>query len=147
MRRALTLIAFPASLVHIAFGGSTTTTDETAQAPASQAATPSAAQPHAPRPAAPRPPSPPKPRMVSVPAGTVLEMELQDPLSTTDNKAGDAFQAKLTDAVSIGGEEVIPAGSIVAGTVTRATSAKKMSGQAVLALQFTRLKLPDGHTV
>jgi hypothetical protein len=85
--------------------------------------------------------------MVKVATGTILEMELQDPLSTADNKAGDTFRAKLTDAVSIGGQEIIPAGSIIEGSVTQAASAKKMSGQAVLTLQFTKLTLPSGHSV
>jgi len=84
--------------------------------------------------------------MVEVPAGTVLDMEFIDPLSTRTNVAGDVFTAKVVEGIEVGGVMVIPAGSIVEGTVTEAVSAKKMSGQAKLSLQFSKLTLPDGHT-
>jgi len=149
MRRALLLVAIATSITLLSCGGEATTpppADQTAQATAPDKATPSGSSKPAPKPAAPHPAAPPKPIMVRLATGTVLEIELQDQLSTNGNKAGDAFSAKVTDPVSIGGQEVIPAGSIVEGSVTQASSAKKMSGQAVLVLQFTRLTLPDGHS-
>jgi hypothetical protein len=85
--------------------------------------------------------------MIEVPAGTVLEMELVDALSSKTNVVGDTFKATVTDAVEVGGLEVIPAGSVVEGTVTEAVSAKKLSGQASLSMEFNRLVLPDGHSV
>jgi len=85
--------------------------------------------------------------MVELPAGTVLELELVDALSTRISMAGDTFKARVIDPVSMGGKVVIPLDSIVEGTVTEAVSAKKMTGQASLKLQFTQVKLPSGHSV
>jgi hypothetical protein len=85
--------------------------------------------------------------MVELPAGTVIEMELAGDLSSKLSKQGDPFTAKVIDPVTMGGVEVIPAGSTVHGTVTQAVSAKQMSGQAVLSLAFTQVTLPDGNEV
>lgn len=115
-------------------------------APPAASAPASGTQNPAPTATAYRPP-PPKAEMIEVPAGTVLEMELVDPLSSKTNVVGDTFHAKLTDAVTIGGQDVIPAGSVVEGTVTEAISAKKMTGQASLSLEFSKLTLPDGKSV
>src|SRR5882724_10324502 len=121
-----------------------------------QAATPRprpAAQAHAPGSQNPVPTAtafkapPAREEMIEVPAGTVLEMEIVEALSSKTNVLGDAFHAKVTDAVTIGGQTVIPEGSIVEGSVTEAVSAKKMSGQASLSLEFSKLTLPDGKSV
>lgn len=138
-----------------------------AQDPQAQPAEPPAPQPPAPRqqapsqPAKPRPaastpaptttahqpPPPSEPKMVELPAGTVIEMELVDSLSSKTNKAGDTFTAKVIDSVEMGGQMLIPADSMVEGTVTQAVSAKQMTGQAVLTLHFDKVNLPSGDEV
>ena len=122
-----------------------------AQAPAATPPRPAQPQPMPPLPkptaTASRPPAPPKPTLVEVPTATVLEMELATALSTKTSKAGDAFQAKLIDPVTVGGQVVIPEGSVVEGTVTEAISANKMTGQASLSLQFSKLTIPSGESV
>jgi len=144
MKRHLLVIAVLTSAALLACNS--TTTDQSAETPAASTPQASAAKP-AQRPPAPRPPEPPKPVMVTVPAGTILEMELADPLSTKTNVAGDTFKAKVVEAVSVGGRVVIPADSVVEGSVTQSVSAKKMSGQAALSLQFSKLILPSGQSV
>ena len=124
--------------------------------PPPQATHPTAPPPSVPstKPAPPKPtataqapPAPPKPQMVEIPAGTVLEMELVDPLSSKTNKVGDVFTAKVINPVEMGGKAVIPEGAIVQGTVTEAVSAKQMTGQALLTLQFDKVTLPGGESV
>ena len=92
-------------------------------------------------------PSLPRSQTIELPAGTVIEMELLDNLSSKLNVAGDIFKARVIDPISMGGIEVIPIDSIVEGTVTEAVSAKQMTGQASLTLQFTKITLPGGESV
>lgn len=128
------------------------------QAPAPAPAKSPAASYSAPAPASPAPPSsraeaapaptpaPPEPVIKTVPAGTVIAITFLDGLSSKTNVAGDTFQARVTDDVVIDGIPVIPAGSVVVGTVTEAVSLKKIGGRAKLALDFDRLELPSGRT-
>jgi hypothetical protein len=124
--------------------------------PAPQQPAPRKQPPAQPRPAAStpaptttthQPPPPPEPKMVELPAGTVIEMELVDNLSSKLNKAGDTFMAKVIDSVEMGGQVLIPAESMVEGTVTQAVSAKQMTGQAILTLHFDKINLPSGDEV
>jgi len=151
MRHRSLFPAIAAALIVAACSGAPTKTQQEV-APASQqpvaTGQASAAQPArpAPRPAAPAPSAPPKPQMVEIPAGTVIEMELVDSLSSKTNMPGDTFKARVIDPISIGGIEVIPIDSIVEGTVTEAISAKQMTGQASLTLHFTKISLPNGNS-
>ncbi len=83
-------------------------------------------------------------RVVTVPAGTMLAVELQETLSSASNRPGDAFTAVLVEPVALGGEVVIEAGSVVTGRVAQAVPSKKIGGRARLGLEFTRLALPSG---
>lgn len=87
----------------------------------------------------PPPPKPPQPTFVVVPAGTVLGVRLDQPISTKSNKTGDTFTATLSDAVAVEGVTVIPRGAQVAGVVAEAASAGRMKGSAKLALQLTKI--------
>ncbi len=117
---------------------------------------PAPPRPRASRPAAPAPersaeeaPARPRPEPVihTVTAGTVLDVEFLDGVSSRSSQAGDIFRARLAKDVAVEGTVVIPAGSIVKGTVTEAVSLKKIGGTARLALDFNRLELPSGEVV
>src|SRR2546425_1962642 len=69
--------------------------------------------------ARPKPVTPPAPTMYTAPAGTHLDMAVSDTITSRTNHAGDAFTAKVVDDVKDArGHVVIPAGAVVAGTVT-----------------------------
>ena len=100
----------------------------------------------APQPAAPvATPPPAQMAMVQVPSGTVLEVSLLRNLSTSKNVPGDTFRVELTEPVTLGGQDVIPAGTKILGTVTESISAQKMKGQASLVLEFSEMTFPDGY--
>jgi hypothetical protein len=82
---------------------------------------------------------------VTVPAGTVLVVELSETLSSARNQPGDSFSGRIVDPVEMDGEVVIDAGSQVTGRVTEAVRSKKIGGRSRLALEFTSLELPSGE--
>lgn len=88
-----------------------------------------------------------EPRYANVPAGTGLEIEFLDGVSSAVSGPGDRFAARVTRNVVVGGEVAIPAGSKIRGTVTEAVSLKKIGGRARLGLDFSELVLPAGGSV
>jgi hypothetical protein len=91
-----------------------------------------------------RPVDPPpvaKFREFTVPEGTPLKLTLETPVSSETSNAGDAIEARFTEAVRVDDVEVVPAGSVVRGTVTAAQSAGKVKGRASLALHFDAIEV------
>ena len=126
-----------------------------AQAPATAQAPPPKPKP-APAASAPpaataqaTPPPPPKPAPVvkTLPIGTEIDAELDDPASSKASKVGDVIHATVQAAVEMDGLTVIPAGSVVVGTVTEAIPLKAIGGKASLGLKFSTVQLPGGDSV
>lgn len=89
---------------------------------------------------------PAKPVIVTIPAGTEMEVAFLDGLSSNASKAGDTFRTQVLNDVVQDGMTVIPAGALVTGTVLEAVSLKKIGGKALLNLEFNGLELPTGAT-
>ena len=92
-------------------------------------------------------PEPPRTTTVTVPAGTVFDVEFTKTLASNTSAPGESFRARVAHDVTEDGEVVIPAGSEILGEVTEAVPTRKVGGQAKLALRFTDLVLPSGATV
>ena len=88
-----------------------------------------------------------EPKTYEVPSGTVLVVRFEDNLSSHTSHSGDSFRTTVTQAVSIDGEEVIPAGAVVVGTIKEARGPKKVGGRAQLHLDFHTLQLPDAEPI
>src|ERR1039458_9605912 len=80
-----------------------------------------------------------------VPAGTALMVKLETTLATFSNKAGDPFQARLTQAVVLNGKTVIPAGAMVEGRVTKVAEPRRISGKPTIGILPETLILPTGE--
>jgi hypothetical protein len=80
-----------------------------------------------------------------VPAGTALMVKLETTLATFSNKAGDPFQARLTQALVLDGKTVIPAGAMIEGRVTRVTEPRRISGKPTIGILAEALILPTGE--
>ena len=87
------------------------------------------------------------PRTASVPAGTVMEAQFLEGVSSESSEPGDIFRARIANDVTTGRGVAIPAGSEVIGVVTEAVPTRKVGGRARLAVKFTDLVLPSGGTV
>jgi hypothetical protein len=104
------------------------------------------AKPPAGKPVVPTPPaasaSLPEFRVVTVPAGTVLPVELRTTVGSATSKVEDPVRGTLRRAITIDGVEAVPAGSVVAGTVTEAARSARVKGRARVAFRFSSLDTP-----
>lgn len=80
-----------------------------------------------------------------IPAGTRLNLEL---LQTVDTKAcqeGDSFNLMLLSDQKVDGTVVLPAGSVIRGSVQNIKVARRLSRGAVLYLDFDHVVTPTGR--
>jgi len=67
----------------------------------------------------PKPPAPRAPTTATLPAGTHFDMAAGDTITSRTAKVGDPFTARtVEDVKNAAGKVVIPAGSVVSGTIT-----------------------------
>jgi hypothetical protein len=85
--------------------------------------------------------------LVEVPAGTELEVELLDTLSSGVNQVGDPVRGRLLGELYVDGTLVAPAGAELQGTVTEVVPLKKFGGQPALSMVFETLSTADGGSV
>jgi len=110
--------------------------------PAAQPVTPPPSRPPAPKPK----PAPTAPATRTAAAGAFVDLAVDDTLSSHSTKAGDAFTASVVEDVKDAqGRVVIPAGSIVHGTVTAVKPAPNPStaGTLTLALNTVTVRGTD----
>jgi len=84
-----------------------------------------------------------------VPAGTRLEIRLTSTIGTYASKAGSPVSAVLIAPVHVGGELLLPAGSILTGTVksVRRVGLGIVHETAAMSIEFTEIILPDDETL
>ncbi len=80
----------------------------------------------------------------SVPVGTAVRMKLDKSISTSYNVPGDAFSARVSEAVIVDGRTVIPAGASLRGRITRVTEPRRIRGTPTITLRPEAIVLPDG---
>jgi hypothetical protein len=91
-------------------------------------------------PPAPAAPAVPEYREFVLPAGMTLPLELKSAVGSDVSAVEDTVRATLSRGVAMNGEEVLPAGTELAGTVTEAERAGRVKGRARVAIQFTSLR-------
>jgi hypothetical protein len=84
----------------------------------------------------------PEYREVTIPAGTLLALELQSAVASDTSNVEDAVRATLRRAIVIDGVSALPAGTPVTGHVTAAERSARVKGRARVAFRFTRLDPP-----
>ncbi|HXF06275.1 MAG TPA: hypothetical protein VNM72_12800 [Blastocatellia bacterium] len=85
------------------------------------------------------------PQNVVVPAGTVLRLSLQTPVSTKISEVGDPIRATLYDDLIIDGQLVLREGTLFLGRVTHVKPARRGQRQSELSLVFDRVRLSYGE--
>jgi hypothetical protein len=80
-----------------------------------------------------------------VPAGTALIVRLDTTLATFSNRVGDPFQGKLTQAIVVNGNTLLPAGTTVEGRVTKISEPRRVSGKPTIGLLPEAVILPTGE--
>jgi hypothetical protein len=82
-------------------------------------------------------------REVTIPAGTILTVALDDRVGSATSRIDEPVHAHLTRPVTVEGAAVVPEGSNVTGEVIEAVRSAKVKGRARLAVRFDTLRLPD----
>ena len=84
----------------------------------------------------------PEYREVTIPAGTVLPIELQSAVGSDTSRPEDQVRGTLRRSITIDGIEALPAGTAALGHVTVAERSGRVKGRARIAFRFTRLDPP-----
>jgi len=74
--------------------------------------------------------------------GTLLQLELNDHLSSKLNREGDTFTATVTVPLYVSERLVVPRGSLVMGNISRIIRPGRFKGKAVMNLVFQSIRLP-----
>jgi hypothetical protein len=77
-----------------------------------------------------------------VPEGTKIKLQLNERLSTKDNKEGDIFTAVVVEPINQGDQLAIPKGSKVNGSISRISRPGVMKGKATIYLLFESISIP-----
>jgi hypothetical protein len=81
-------------------------------------------------------------REVTIPAGTILKVNLNTAVGSDTSRVEDPVRGTLRSAVTVKGVTALPAGTALRGYVTDATRSAKVKGRARIALRFTRIDPP-----
>ena len=90
-------------------------------------------------------PGQPLPSTLTIPAGTILMIRTNDPLSSDHNQIGDRFTATLEQPIVVNGWVVARRGQVLVGQVKTAQKAGRVKGTSQLGLELTDITLVDGH--
>jgi hypothetical protein len=80
-------------------------------------------------------------RNVTMPAGTILRVRIDDALSTAKNSIGDPFTGTLVEPVVMNGEDVLPARTRFKGHVTASVRSSRSQGRAALGITLDGYEL------
>jgi hypothetical protein len=87
------------------------------------------------------------PLTLTIPAGTWINIRMDQPLSSDHNQPGDVWTATLTQPVIVNGRVVAQRGQTVGGVVAEAQKAGRAKGTSRLGLDLNELTLADGRQV
>ncbi len=82
-----------------------------------------------------------------IPAGTMFQLEFLQPVSTFSGSEGDSFVATLLNEQTSGASVILPAGTVVRGSISKINTAKYFSRGAKLYLDFDHVVTPTGRQI
>jgi hypothetical protein len=85
-------------------------------------------------------------RIVHIPAGLTIPVQLSTAISSDAAKAGDRIEARVAQDVQLG-DTSIPAGTVAVGTVTESASGGRLGKSGMLGLKFNSLRTPNGQEI
>ena len=86
-------------------------------------------------------------RTKRIPAGTVFQLEFLQPVNTYSGGMGDSFVATIKNEQASGANVILPAGTVVRGSVAQVKTAKRFSRGAKLYLDFDHVVTPTGRQI
>jgi hypothetical protein len=88
-----------------------------------------------------------KAHVTTLPKGTIVMIKIDHPVSSYAGKVGDPVLATSEGDVYVDNQIVLPAGSIIEGTLTGVTPAGHLGKHAQLEMQFNAIRMPNGAVV
>src|SRR5262245_51678727 len=85
-------------------------------------------------------------REVTLPAGTLLPVDLETSVGSDISRVEQPVHARLRRAITLNGVQVLPAGTAVSGYVTAARRPGRVKGRGYVAMRFTDLDTPGAGT-
>lgn len=82
-----------------------------------------------------------------IPAGTTFQLEFLQPVSTFSGSGGDSFVATIMNEQAVGASVILPAGTVVRGSISEVKTAKYFSRGAKLYLDFDHVVTPTGRQI
>ena len=82
-----------------------------------------------------------------IPAGTTFQLEFLQPVSTFSGSCGDSFVATILNEQASGANVILPAGTVVRGSISEVKTAKRFSRGAKLYLDFDHVVTPTGRQI
>lgn len=86
-------------------------------------------------------------RSEKIPAGTVMKLRFQDMVSTVSSVSGDQFNATLAQDVVVKNNVVLPAGTIMRGTVKKVKHTAIAKNPGLVFLSFDHVVTPMGRQI
>lgn len=80
-------------------------------------------------------------RPVTIPAGAVVQVRVNERLSSNKAQPGDPFHGIVVNDVVVGGAVAIPRGASIEGKVISAAKSGSLKGRGEMAIQLTQLNL------
>jgi len=87
------------------------------------------------------------PLQLTIPAGTWINLRVDQELSSDHSRPGDVWTATLTQPVIVNGRVVSLRGQTIGGVVAEAVKAGRAKGTSRLALEMNEMTLADGRQI
>jgi hypothetical protein len=91
-------------------------------------------------------PATPPPATLTIPAGTVVSVRVNEYLSSDRNQVGDRVTATLQQPVVVNGYVVARRGQMLVGQVEAAEKAGRIKGTSQLGIELTDMTMADGQS-
>lgn len=82
-----------------------------------------------------------------IPAGTKFTIKLLDPISTKTSNEGDYFSAVLINDEKTPTNIILPAGSMIRGSITKVVKSKRFSRGGIIFVDFDHIVTPNGRQI
>ena len=83
--------------------------------------------------------------VAQIPSGTKIGAYLQNAINTATASKGEEVIAVISDTITLNGEPIIPQGSVVYGTLSKARSAAYGSRNGRVVINFNRIVTPENQ--
>jgi len=82
-----------------------------------------------------------------VPQGTKFPIVMDTAVDSDTSQEGDEFSARTSEDLSIDGQTVVPAGSIIKGRIAALNAPRRMNRTGSVALKFDTITTPDNRQI